>query len=141
MMEPPTCPWCDRRFRPRRTGGRAQKFCRPLCRQAFHAAARAWALRAIAIGAVPVADMRNGAAATCALLPGATSTAAVPQAPPRHCERHGPAEEILVLPDELGALLGDILDALSPEELGRLPEPIWALLDFIAGTDVTDAPL
>jgi hypothetical protein len=45
------------------------------------------------------------------------------------------------LPDELGALLGDILDTLSPEELGRLPEPIWALLDFIAGTDVTDAPL
>jgi hypothetical protein len=54
--------------------------------------------------------------------------------PPRHCERHGPAEEIVVLPDELGALLGDILDALSSEELGRLPEPIWALLDFIAGT-------
>jgi hypothetical protein len=63
------------------------------------------------------------------------------QAPPRHCGRHAPAEEILVLPDELGALLGDILDTLSPEELGRLPEPIWALLDFIAGTDVTDAPL
>jgi hypothetical protein len=75
------------------------------------------------------------------LLPGATSTAPVPQAPRRHCERHAPAEEILVLPDELGALLGDVLDALSPEELGRLPEPIWALLDFIAGTDITDAPL
>jgi hypothetical protein len=46
----------------------------------------------------------------------------------------------VVLPDGLGALLGNILDALSPEELGRLPEPIWALLYLIAG-DVIDAPL
>jgi hypothetical protein len=44
-----------------------------------------------------------------------------------------PADEAALLSDELTALLGDILEALSPEELGRLPEPVWALLDFIAG--------
>jgi hypothetical protein len=46
-----------------------------------------------------------------------------------------------VLVDELGALLGDILDTLSPEELGRLPAPIWAMLDFIAGTNASEAAL
>jgi hypothetical protein len=33
---------------------------------------------------------------------------------PQPSARHAPAEEILALPDELGALPGDILDALSP---------------------------
>ena len=43
-----------------------------------------------------------------------------------------------MLEHELTILLGDILDALSPEELGQLPGSVWALLDFIAGADATD---
>ena len=49
------------------------------------------------------------------------------------------ADETILLRNELGALLGDILDALSSEELGHLPEPVWALLDFIAGSDAIEA--
>jgi hypothetical protein len=48
MIELPSCPWCDRRFQARQTGGRAQRFCRASCRRAFHAALRSWALDAIA---------------------------------------------------------------------------------------------
>jgi hypothetical protein len=42
---------------------------------------------------------------------------------------------------DLDALLGDILDRLSPEELGWLPDPVWALLDFIARPDATEEAL
>lgn len=62
------CPWCDRPFRPRQDGGQQQKFCRPSCRREFHAAARAWALAAIASGALSPVDVRSGSAATRALL-------------------------------------------------------------------------
>ena len=62
------CPWCTRLFRPRR-GGHAQRYCRTSCRRAFHGAARAWALNAIASGALTLADIMSGSAATRALLP------------------------------------------------------------------------
>ena len=65
--------WCGRPFRARQTGGRVQRFCWPSCRRAFHAAARAWALDAIADGTLSVVDLRNGAAATRALVREATS--------------------------------------------------------------------
>ena len=55
-----TCPWCDRLFRARQTGGREQRFCRPSCRLAFHAAARAWALDAIAAGVLSIGDIKTG---------------------------------------------------------------------------------
>jgi hypothetical protein len=61
------CVWCYRPFRPRRTGGRAQRFCRPGCRRQFHAAARRWALDAMAAGALTLADVKQGFQRTCAL--------------------------------------------------------------------------
>ena len=61
------CYWCDRPYRARRTGGHAQRFCRPRCRRAFHAAARRWALEAIAAGVLTLAEVKKGFAATCAL--------------------------------------------------------------------------
>jgi hypothetical protein len=67
------CPWCTRVFRPRR-GGHAQRYCRPSCRRAFHGAARAWVLNAIASGALTLADIRSGSAATRALLSEAEAT-------------------------------------------------------------------
>ncbi len=68
MSEAPACVWCNRPFRARGGGGRPQRFCRPSCRRSFHAAARAWALNAIENGALTVADIRSGFAATRALL-------------------------------------------------------------------------
>jgi hypothetical protein len=135
ITEPPSCPWCDRPFRPRRTGGRTQRFCRPLCRQAFHAAVRAWGLKAIATGAITLADLREGAAATCVLLPEAILATTVSDALGQNSHGSGAAGR----DNALSGLLGAILDALSPEELGRLPAPIWALLDFVAGTDNIEA--
>jgi hypothetical protein len=86
---------------------------------------------------VTVADLKIGLPATRALLPGAFSVS-----PPwQHPGPEAPVDEAALLLDELSALFGDILDKLSSEELGRLPEPIWALLDFIAGTDATGAAL
>lgn len=77
MNELPSCFWCNRPFRARRDGGRTQRFCRPSCRRAFHAAARAWALDAIATGVMTVADLKNGLPATRTLLSGALSPAPI----------------------------------------------------------------
>ena len=67
MSYPSRSAWCDRLFRPRR-GGHAQRYCRPPCRRACHAAARRWALDAIETGALTVTDIKSGSAATRALL-------------------------------------------------------------------------
>jgi hypothetical protein len=75
-----------------------------------------------------VADLKNGPPATRALLQAVFSAPPMPAA-------EAPADGAALLSGELIALLGDVLDKLSSEELGRLPEPIWALLDFIASPD------
>lgn len=69
MSDALLCSWCDRPFRVRQTGGRAQRFCQPSCRRAFHSAVRIWALDAIANGALTVAEIRSSVAATRALAP------------------------------------------------------------------------
>jgi hypothetical protein len=93
----------------------------------------------MARGALTLADVKNSFPATRALLAGAISTATVLEEPTRNSTAHAAADEAILLLDEVRALLGDILDTLSPEELRRLPEPIWALLDFIAGSEATEA--
>src|SRR6516225_1646904 len=65
-----TCLWCSRTFTPRRDGGKAQRFCRETCRRSFDAAGRRWIAGAIATGMLTVDTLRNGPAATRALLPG-----------------------------------------------------------------------
>jgi len=67
VPNPSFCYWCVRPFRLRRTGGRAQRFCRPNCRRQFHAAARRWALDAIGAGALTLADLKQGFHRACAL--------------------------------------------------------------------------
>ncbi len=52
------CLWCGAAFEAR-NGGKRQRFCRPLCRTAFHSASRRWAERAIASGALSIADLRS----------------------------------------------------------------------------------
>jgi hypothetical protein len=91
-------------------------------------------------GTLTLADVKDSVPATRALLADAISTATILiKEPPPHVAAHAAADETIPLLDELGALLGDILDTLTPEELGRLPEPVWALLDFIAGSDTAEA--
>jgi hypothetical protein len=67
MTDPLLCTWCSRRFTPRQTGGRDQRFCRPSCRRALHAAARGWMLSELAAGRLTVGHIRKGSPATCAL--------------------------------------------------------------------------
>ena len=84
MAEPTiaSCQWCERQFWARQTGGRAQRFCQPTCRRAFHFAVRTWALDAIANGTLTIAEIRNGPA-TRALVPAATSPAPPGEVPLR----------------------------------------------------------
>ena len=62
------CLWCETEFAPRKTGGKAQRFCSSDCRAAFHNAGHRWLLKAIDDGLVPVSAIRNGATATLMLL-------------------------------------------------------------------------
>ena len=70
------CGWCGKGFAPRRDGGKRQVFCRPAWRRAFDAAGRRWVAEMIAAGVLTVAALRNGAAATRGLVPGASSARA-----------------------------------------------------------------
>jgi len=71
------CYWCERPFRVRRTGGRAQRFCRMSCRRQFHAARR-WALDAIGSGVLSLGEIKQGFQRTRALLQGSSSAVGVP---------------------------------------------------------------
>jgi|HubBroStandDraft_4_1064222.scaffolds.fasta_scaffold44544_2 hypothetical protein len=53
------CLWCGTEFKARRAGSR-QRFCCPRHRIAFHSAARRWAERAVACGALTVLELRDG---------------------------------------------------------------------------------
>jgi hypothetical protein len=81
MSDALSCSWCDRTFRPRQSGGHAQRFCCPSCRHTFHAAARSWVLAGLAAGHIAISHIRNGLPATRALLGGANSPSPTP--PPR----------------------------------------------------------
>ena len=48
------CLWCGRAFKPRSTGGSAQKFCCSGHRQQFWIAARRWTMRAIDAGLLSI---------------------------------------------------------------------------------------
>ena len=124
IAAPILCRWCGRACRPR-CGRSPRSFCTSGCRTAFHTAARRWAERALASGALTIDELRSGDPAACTLPPRGNSTATAP--------------DIGDEDDALSALLSDILDALSPEKLAELPDPVWALLDFFAGPDA-DGP-
>jgi hypothetical protein len=78
----------------------------------------------IANGALTVGDIRNGPPGTRTLLSGDISPATAPEE----------GSEM----DALGALLRNILDALSVDELADLPEPVWALLEYVASPDAEE---
>jgi hypothetical protein len=58
-MTAPICPWCQRPFTPRCTGGKPQRFCRDACRRAFERELRAWARNQIAAGGVTPAQLQR----------------------------------------------------------------------------------
>ena len=70
---PSLCLWCNREFKPRRSGGSRQAFCCPSHRIAFHSAARRWAERAVSSGQLTIAELQNGPAAACTLVSGVVS--------------------------------------------------------------------
>ena len=76
------CCWCGRPFTPRRTGGRDQHCCRPPCRRALHSAAWRWVLAELAAGRLPLAAVKAGLPATCALATDAVRPPPVPQSGP-----------------------------------------------------------
>jgi hypothetical protein len=55
----PLCPWCERAFTPKRTGGRPQRFRRDGCRRAFERELRAWARDQITAGDVTPAQLQR----------------------------------------------------------------------------------
>ena len=83
--DPPdrACMWCGKGFALRVNGGKPQVFCRTACRRAFDAVGRRWVAEVIAASTLTLDSLRNGAAATRALLPEAVSPASlsVPQKP------------------------------------------------------------
>lgn len=72
------CVWCGTQFTARTTGGSPQRFCSPADRAAFHSAARRWAERAVASGALSVPDIQSTAPAACTLPGTAEAVAPVP---------------------------------------------------------------
>jgi hypothetical protein len=58
------CAWCENRFKPRCRGSR-QRFCSARCRTAFWSALRGFGERALASGALTIADVQNGPAKAC----------------------------------------------------------------------------
>lgn len=48
----PFCLWCGKSFRPRTTGGSAQRFCCSGHRHEFGSAARRWAVKLIEVGLI-----------------------------------------------------------------------------------------
>jgi hypothetical protein len=77
------CSWCGQDLQPRR-GGSPQRFCSAKHRSLFWSALRRWGERAVAAGILTVADIRNGDATACTLLPRATSAVPIGKATPQH---------------------------------------------------------
>jgi hypothetical protein len=107
MTEAASCAWCGRAFIPRATGGKRQVFCRPACRRGFDAAGRRWVSEAIASGMLTVEALRNGAAATRALAPGAISPAPISEHEKPALVASGES------PDEGAELLDELLDRVD----------------------------
>ena len=61
------CLWCGKHFRPRRDGGKAQRFCSPSCRGSFYSACRAWAAQAVFDGVLSLDTIRKAPGTTCTL--------------------------------------------------------------------------
>jgi hypothetical protein len=125
----PVCVWCGRPLSARR-GGSPKRFCSAAHRIAFWSALRRWAERAVAAGALTIANIRSGDPTACTLLPGAISPAPIPEA--QKLASVAPAESA----DETAELLDDFLIALLelpgdawPDLAAALPDEIYDRID------------
>ena len=67
-MSTSVCLWCQKRFKPRSDGGRAQRYCSPVCRRFFDGAARAWVRQAVDDGTLTLPDLQKASPATRAFV-------------------------------------------------------------------------
>ena len=86
------CPWCSAPFTPRARGAK-QRFCSAACRQAFHAAARAWGQAMVDAGLMPVVALKAWAEGRERTAPGKPCTARPTRSNGRAGRRHGPQGE------------------------------------------------
>jgi hypothetical protein len=68
-IEPSTCLWCRKGFQPCQDGGRRQRFCSRVCKDAFHRACRVYAIQAVEEGLLTVAEIREASPPTYTFLP------------------------------------------------------------------------
>ena len=62
------CLWCEVSMPPRISArGSPKRFCSKSCRQAFHGAARRWAVRVVELGALSVDEIRRVPEKACTL--------------------------------------------------------------------------
>jgi hypothetical protein len=122
MSDAPRCSWCERPFGARQSGGHAQRFCCPLCRRAFHAAARTWVLGELAAGHIAISDIKNGPPATRALTRSANSLSPTPKGPP---PRLVPAGEQECLSDDFRQLLHEMDEILEEPTIALLIRLGW----------------
>jgi hypothetical protein len=124
------CAWCGRPYTPRTTGGHAQRFCRSACRRGFDAAGRRWVAEAIATGMLTLDALRNGAAATRALLAGAIPPTLIdePQKPAPVASAEGADEAVELLDDFLVALL-ELPGDTWPDLTAALPDELFDRID------------
>jgi hypothetical protein len=126
MSDSTRCSWCDRAFRPRQSGGHAQRFCCPSCRRAFHAAARNWVLAGLAAGDIGISDVKNGPPATRALSGRAISPSPTHRGPP---PQPASAEEQECLSDDFRQLLHEMDEILGESTIPLIVRLGWLSRD------------
>ena len=126
MSDSTRCSWCDRAFRPRQSGGHAQRFCCPSCRRAFHAAARNWVLAGLAAGHIAISDVKNGLPATRALPGAPISPPPTHEGPP---QQPASAEEQECLSDDFRQLLHEMDEILEEPTIALLIRLGWLTRD------------
>jgi hypothetical protein len=68
------CQWCGKTLPPRlNTGGLTKRYCSKTCRHSIHLAARRWAMQAIDVGTLTVAEIRNAPLAPYTVVQSANS--------------------------------------------------------------------
>ena len=95
------CPWCTKRFTPRR-GGTRQRFCSVRCRMAFWSALRRWGEAALTAGTLTIDAIRNADPGACTLPHRAKSPPPVPEAGlPSSAAPEAMARVVVDLPKDL----------------------------------------
>jgi hypothetical protein len=120
------------RFHPAHHRRPCARFCSPSCRRAFDAAGRRFAAEALACGLLTLDQIRDGPAATRALLPGGISPPAESPTPVASPESLSEAGELLA--DLVFAMINapgwsDPTDTLWSDVVAALPDGLFDRID------------